>query len=178
MKYNISLLMTLILSTLLTAESSLAYDSFSNKKRMFSDSDTINLCETMKVKGSNRHARYMDILIEKSGITKEQWNKHYAFTVYCTGNMPLFYALKWQLEDFKNLADYGVDLNHFIEDEDGDVSTVKDYVKYKFRSVPKNERSKWRKIYKVIKSKGAKGCKEQPELKCTAPYINWVPPSK
>ena len=140
-------------------------------KRMFARGDIINLCESMRMKKSDDLVELMEVLIEKADITKEQWNKYYAFKVYCTGDTPLFYSLRWELEDFQTLADYGVDLNHPIKDYDGKISTVKDYVVYKFKTVPKKERSKWRKISRVIKTKGAKNCAEQPELECTAKYL-------
>ena len=141
------------------------------KKRLFSRNDILNLCETMKVKKSKRHAKYMDILIKNAGITKEQWNKKYFFEISCVGGTPLYYALRWQFEDFKLLADYGIDLNHAFKDDLGDISTVMDYVKYKYKNAKKGRRVKWRKVYNVLRAKGAKDCKQQPELKCTAIYL-------
>ncbi len=141
------------------------------KKRMFSRNDVLNLCETMKVDNSQRHGKYMDILIKNAGITKEQWNKHYFFKVKCVGSTPLYYALRWDLDDFVQLANYGIDLNHAFKDDDGNISTVKDYIRYKYKIAHPTRRKKWRKIYTILKEKGAKSCKELPSLNCTSTYL-------
>ena len=159
------LLLIFTLSTLLIAGEAAA------EQRMFSKTDVQNLCSTIKGVKHHNIANRMERLIKKAGITKEQWNKHYAFEVTCLGNSPLFYSLGHELEDLRALAEYGVDLNHSILDSDGNISTVKDYIRYKVKTVGSDQRSKYKRMYKIIRDKGAKGCKEQRNLKCTATYI-------
>jgi len=107
----------------------------------------------------------MDVLVNKAGITKQKWNTRYVFKIDCSGTSPLFYSLQAPAKTFKALADYGIDLNHPIIDEDGNVSTVKDYVRYKARTL-----IKYKNIYEIIKAKKAKGCNDLPDIKCTAAY--------
>ena len=171
MRRNRYLFLTAILSTLLIAESSMAYDASSKKKRMFSVEHVSVLCSMIKSFDKRDITGQMDILIKEGGITKEQWNTKYAFEVNCMGSYPIVFTLENELEDFIALADYGVSLNHPFKDDDRNVTTLKDYVLHKFKTLPVNKRSKWKKIYKILHRKGAKDCSEQPELKCTATYL-------
>ena len=142
------------------------------KERMFSHSDVQNFCSAIKGDYTEYLAGEMDDLIKKAGITKEQWNNHYAFKVYCLGATPMSYSLTKDFKDFKALADYGVNLNYPFVDVDGNISTVKDYALHKFKTTKSSERAYWLQVLKIIKKKKAKGCNEQPELKCTATYLS------
>lgn len=163
------LLIVSILS--LTTAQVLAEDSSRGKERMFSRGNVSLLCDLIKSSEKQSLAYQMDVLVKEGGITKEQWNTKYAFEVTCLGSYPIVFTLGNELEDFIALADYGVSLDHPFRDDDDNVTTLKDYVLHKFKTLPVNKRSKWKKIYKILHRKGAKGCSEQPELKCTATYL-------
>ena len=148
------------------------------KERMFAHMDVQEFCSEIKGRYPDNLAMHMDGLIKKAGITKEQWNKKYAFKVYCLGATPLSYSLTKDVEDFRELADYGVDLNHPFVDEDGNISTVKDYALHKRKTTKSSIRAKWMRILKIIKKKKAKSCNEQPDLHCTATYPLYKPKRK
>ena len=168
---NKYLLLTLILSTLLMSQSSIASDSTSKKKRMFSEGNISILCGMIKSFDKENIAKQMDKLIKQGGITKEQWNNKYAFTVNCLGNYPIVYAVKHDLEDFITLAEYGVSLNHPFRDDDQNVTTLKDYLRDKIKTTKGSQKLKFVKMFKYLRKNGGKGCKQMPELKCTATYI-------
>lgn len=134
-------------------------------KNKFSDIDVQNLCSAIKSELVKDIPRHMDTLINKAGISKEQWNTKYVYKVDCSGVSPLFYSLQHSAKTFKAFVDYGIDLNHPIIDDKGNVSTVKDYVRYKAKTLVK-----YIHIYEIIKKKKAKGCNDLPELNCTANY--------
>lgn len=159
------------------AESSMADESKSKKKKMFSDGNVSILCTMIKSFEKRNIAAQMDALIKQGGITKEQWNKKYAFSISCLGSSPIVYTLDNDLEDFIALADYGISLEYPFRDDDDNVTTLKDYVLNKFKTLPADKRSKWKKIYKILHNKGAKGCADMPEIKCTATY-EWAKPLK
>ena len=131
---NKYLLLTLILSTLLMSQSSIASDSTSKKKRMFSEENIVTLCIRIKNFKTTDLVGAMDDLIKEAGITKEQWNNKYAFTVNCLGNYPIVYAVKHDLEDFITLAEYGISLEYPFRDDDQNVTTLKDYVLDKYKT--------------------------------------------
>ena len=82
------------------------------------------------------------------------------------------YSLTKDFKDFKALADYGVNLNYPLVEADGNISTVKDHALHKHKTTKGSERVKWQKRLMIIKKKKAKGCNQQPELKCTATYLS------
>ena len=163
--YIKSLLLILALSTLLVAE------EVSAEKRIFSQGNISIFCAMIKSLDKEDIAGQMDVLIKQGGITKEQWNTKYAFSVNCLGAFPIVYALSKDLEKFKVLADYGVSLDYPFKDDERNITTLKDYVRHKIKIVDSSDKSKFKRIYKILRDKGAKGCKQQPELKCTATYI-------
>lgn len=134
-------------------------------KIKFSNGEIQNLCTAIKSGAVKDIPLIMDLLINKAGISKEQWNTNYVFKVRCSEVTPLFYSLQFPAKTFKTLADYGVDLNHPIIDDQGNVSTVKDYVRFKAKTL-----IKYKNIYEIIKKKKAKGCNDLPDIKCTASY--------
>ena len=134
-------------------------------KIKFSNEDTQNLCAAIKSGTVKEIPLFMDTLINKAGISKEQWNSNYVFKLSCAEVTPLFYSLQFPAKSFKALADYGIDLNHPIIDDQGNVSTIKDYVRFKAKTL-----IKYKNIYEIIKKKKAKGCNDLPKIKCTASY--------
>lgn len=165
MRRNKYLLLSLILSAILMAENSMA------EKRLFSDGNISILCGMIKSFDKENITDQMDVLIKQGDITKEQWNTKYAFKINCLGSYPIVYSLSHGLEDFMAIADYGVSLNHPFKDDDDNVTTLKDYVRHKIKTTKGSEKTKFVRIFKYIRKNGGKGCKQMPELKCTATYI-------
>jgi len=128
-----------------------------------------NLCGSIKGRSGKEviHER-MDIVRKEAGVTKEDWNKHYAFKVYCSGAVLLHYALTSDLEDFQALTEYGIDLNHFFKDGSEKITTTKDLAiqKYKDQSLSGRERVKWKKVIRYVRKHKIKGCKDMPLIPC------------
>ena len=136
------------------------------KERMFDLDDVQNLCTTIRAGNPSDIANRMDRLVRKANITKAQWNEYYVYKVYCLGSSPMYYALSKEVSDFKALADYGVDLSHPIIGDEGEVTTVKDYVINQIDTGDRSDLSKFRKIRRILKKKKAKSCADMPLLPC------------
>jgi len=174
MKFLSQLLLILILS--LASFQLMASDKAQNQyaEKDFDRAAVYDLCAAIKGKrGKEVIHEKIDAVRNMAGVSKEDWNKHYAFKVTCSGAVLLTYALTSQFEDFQALVDYGIDLNHYIKVGSKDITTTKDLADHKYsdRSLPRKERMKWGKILKYARKHKLKDCKEQPELKCTATYL-------
>lgn len=162
--YSSRYMQIIVISLLLSLYSGLIKPAWGDKIT-FSNNDIQNLCAAIKSGAVKEIPLYMDILIKKAGVSKEKWNTDYIFKVGCSGVSPLFYSLQYPAKTFKALADYGVDLNHPITDDQGNVSTIKDYVRFKAKTL-----IKYKNIYEIIKKKKVKGCNDLPDINCTASY--------
>lgn len=165
-----SALPVLALSLVLFLVLSVAATPARAEKQRFSNARVLELCAAINGQVRESLPMRMNNLIQEGGITKEAWNNHYAFKVYCIGQTPLEYVVdRLEYEDFKVLADFGIDLNHPITDDEGNISTPWDYAFHKFKTIDGKERLKWKYIAQYLKKKKAKGCADMPKLPCGMP---------